>query len=66
MENLALKYLESSAIEYKDKIAFISGDKTITFSMTRNKSLAVSNEIINRIGFTKNKPILISVKLGNE
>ena len=43
MENLALKYLESSAIEYKDKIAFISGDKTITFSMTRNKSLAVSN-----------------------
>lgn len=59
MENLALKYLESSAIKYKDKIAFISGENKITFSMTRNKSLAVSNEIINRIGFTKNRPILI-------
>ena len=59
MENLVLKYLESSAIKYKDKIAFISGDHTITFSMTRNKSLSVSNEIINKIGFTKNKPILI-------
>ena len=59
MENLALRYLESSAIKYKDKVAFISGDNTITFSMTRHKSLAISNEIINRIGFTKNKPILI-------
>lgn len=59
MENLALKYLESSAIKYKDKVAFISGDDTITFSMTKHKSLAISNEIINKIGFTKNKPILI-------
>lgn len=64
MENLALKYLESSAIKYKNKVAFISGEDTITFSMTKHKSLAISNEIINKIGFTKNKPILIYLPKG--
>lgn len=59
MINSVLTYLEDSSIKYKDKIAFEDEKKAITFSETKYLSLAVSNEIIERLGYVKNKPILI-------
>lgn len=57
--NNVLEYLEKSAREYKDKIAFVDEKKKLTFSEVKQNSLIISNEIINNIGYVKNKPVLI-------
>lgn len=59
MNTLVLKYLEESCKNFKDKVAFIDEDNSITFGQIKYKALGISDEIINRLGYTSNKGILI-------
>lgn len=59
MNNTVLKYLENSCSKFKEKIAFIDEHNSITYEQTKHKALTLSNEIINKIGYTNNKAILI-------
>lgn len=59
MNNLVLKYLENSCEKYNKKIAFVDEKISITFEDTKHFSSAISNEIINKIGYTNNQAILV-------
>lgn len=59
MNTLVLKYLEDSCKNFKDKVAFSDELKSITFEQTKHKALCISDEIINKLGITNNKGILI-------
>lgn len=56
---LVLDYLENSCKFFKDKIAFEDEFKSISFYQSKHFAKVVSNEIINKISFCKNEPILI-------
>lgn len=59
MNNLVLKYLENSCNSFKEKVAFADQHNSVTFGEVRHFSMAISNAIINKIGYTNNQPILI-------
>lgn len=59
-----LDYLEKSCISFKDKKAFEDENRSLTFYQTRHYAKVISNEIINRIGFTSNQPVLIFLPKG--
>lgn len=59
MNNNVLRYLEESVKTHKNKTAFIDEHTKITFEETKKLSNIVSTEIINRIGYQNNIPILI-------
>ena len=59
MNTLVLKYLEESCKNFKDKVAFIDENNSATFGQIKHKALSISDEIINRLGYTSNKGILI-------
>ncbi len=59
MNSLVLQYLEKSVLKYGDKSAFIDENTSITFEQTKQFALSVSDEIINKIGYKNNSPILV-------
>lgn len=59
MNTLVLKYLEDSCKNFSNKVAFIDEYNSITFAQFKYKSLCLSNEIINKLGYTSNNGILI-------
>ena len=59
MNNLVLKYLENSCTKFKSKTAFMDEDTSITFSQTKHFSLAISDAIINKIGYVNNHAVVV-------
>ncbi len=57
-----IDYLENSALEYKEKIAIVEEEKTITYSDLRNSSRKVASYFADKKVF--NEPILIFMDKG--
>ena len=48
MKKLIQDYLEETASKYPEKVAFVCGDNSITYSDLRRKAIEIANEILNR------------------
>ncbi len=59
MSYSVLHYLEQSVLKYGDKSAFVDENVSISFNQTKQFALSVSDEIIDKIHYTSNKPILV-------
>ena len=57
--NSVIEYLEKSAANHGDKPAFVDENESLTFSETRRRALAISDEIISRLGKQNNQGILV-------
>ncbi len=57
MQTHVIEYLERSAIEYADRIAYRDGDKSITFAEVRTRAMRLSKLVSERI--ERNKPVVI-------
>ena len=57
MQTNILEYLENSAVQYADKTAYRFGDIDITFSEAREKAMAFSKLVSEKI--ERNKPVVI-------
>ncbi len=64
MNKLVINYLESSCENYAEKTAFVDESCSISFQETRHFSQAISDAIINKIGFLNNQAILVYLPKG--